>query len=180
MLFIFLDLSRAIECKGALLRSIQNLKKGDYYMTSNLTRWDPVKELESFRNRLDSFFGRTPANREEDWFTMGEWAPAVDITEDDKEYLIKAELPEVKKEDVNVTVENGILLIKGERKMEKEEKKKTYHRVERSYGSFLRSFAVPEDADPEKVNAEFTNGVLCVHLAKSEKAKPKHIDVKVA
>lgn len=149
-------------------------------MTSNLIQWDPIKELATFRNRLDSLFSKNPQSSDEPWFAVGEWAPAVDIIEDEKEYLIKAELPEVKKEDVTVTVENGVLLIKGERKMEKEESKKTYHRVERAYGSFLRSFTVPEDADAEQIKAEFSNGILSVHLAKSEKAKPKQIEVKVS
>jgi HSP20 family protein len=103
-----------------------------------------------------------------------------DITEDDKEYLIKAELPEMRKEDVKVTAENGVLTISGERKFEKEEKKKKYHRVERGFGTFMRSFALPDDADFSKVNAEFKNGVLRVHVPKSEHAKPKQIEVKVA
>jgi HSP20 family protein len=97
-----------------------------------------------------------------------------------REYLIKAELPEMRKEDVKVTVENGVLTISGERKFEKEEKKKKYHRVERGFGTFMRSFALPDDADFSKVNAEFKNGVLTVHVPKSEHAKPKQIDVKVA
>jgi HSP20 family protein len=103
----------------------------------------------------------------------------VDITEDDKEYIIKTELPEVKKEEVKVSVENGLLTIVGERKFEKEENKK-YHRVERAYGRFIRSFVLPEGVDPDKVNAEFRDGVLKVHLAKSEQTKPKQIEVKVA
>jgi len=111
--------------------------------------------------------------------TVAEWAPAVDITEDDKEYLVKAELPEVNKENVKVTVENGILTISGERQFEKEEKGRKYHRIERSYGSFVRSFGLPDDADAEKVEAQFTDGVLKVHVAKSEAAKPKQIEVKV-
>jgi HSP20 family protein len=89
-------------------------------------------------------------------------------------------LPELKKEDVKVTVENGVLTISGERKFEKEEKKKKYHRVERGYGTFMRSFALPDDADGKKVKAEFKNGLLTVHLPKSEGAKPKHIEVNVA
>ena len=93
--------------------------------------------------------------------------------------LIKAELPEVKKEDVKVTVDNGVLTITGERKFEKEEKGKKYHRVERGYGSFMRSFALPEGAAGDKISAEFKEGVLKVHLAKSGEAKPKSIDVKV-
>ena len=103
-----------------------------------------------------------------------------DITEDDKEYLIKAELPEMSKEDVKVTVENGVLTIAGERKFEKEEKKKKYHRVERGYGSFVRTFALPEDADADRVKAQFKQGILEVHLPKNEKAKPKQIEVNVA
>ena len=112
--------------------------------------------------------------------TVAQWSPLVDIAEDDQEYLIKAELPEVKKEDVKVTVENGTLTIAGERKFEKDEKNKKHHRVERSYGSFVRSFSVPDDADDSKVNAEFKDGLLKVRLMKSEKAKPKSIEVKVA
>jgi HSP20 family protein len=112
--------------------------------------------------------------------TVAEWAPAVDIIEDDKEYLIKVELPEVLRDDVKVTVESGTLTISGERKAEKEEKNRKFHRLERFYGRFLRSFSVPADADESKVNAEFKDGVLRVHLAKSEKARPKQIEVKVS
>jgi HSP20 family protein len=109
-----------------------------------------------------------------------EWAPLVDISEDDKEYRITVELPEVKREDVKVTAEAGTLTIMGERKFEKEEKDRKYHRIERAYGSFGRSFSFPEDANPTKVSAEFKEGVLTVHLVKDEKAKPQHIEVKVA
>ena len=112
--------------------------------------------------------------------TLPEWTPLADITEDDREYVIKAELPELRKEDVKVTVENGVLTISGERKFEKEEKKKKYHRVERGYGSFVRTFALPEDADAEKVKAQFKQGILEVHLPKNERAKPKQIEVNVA
>ena len=101
-------------------------------------------------------------------------------TEDDKEYLVKAELPEVKKEELKVTVEDGVLTISGERKFEKEENNKRYHRVERAYGSFARSFTVPDDADPANVHAEFKDGILNVRIEKAERAKPKTIDVKVS
>jgi HSP20 family protein len=104
----------------------------------------------------------------------------VDITESGEEYLIKAEIPEVKREDVKVSVENGVLTMQGERKQEKEEKGKKFHRVERYYGSFLRTFTVPDNVDDTKVRAEFKDGILNVHLPKTEKAKPKAIDVKVA
>jgi HSP20 family protein len=139
--------------------------------------------MEDFSNRLSSFFGRTPMRREngqEESITVAEWAPAVDVIEDDKEYLITAELPDVKKEDVKVAVEKGILTISGERKLEKEEKDKKFHRIERAYGTFVRTFTVPDDAEAEKIKAEFKDGLLKVHIPKSEKAKPKQIEVKVA
>src|SRR5439155_18074138 len=108
------------------------------------------------------------------------WSPSVDIIDDEKEWLVKADLPEVKKEAVKVTVENGVVTITGERKLEKEEKDKMYHRIERAYGTFMRSFTLPDGADGSKVNAEFKDGVLKVHLPKGEKAKPKAVEVKVA
>jgi HSP20 family protein len=111
--------------------------------------------------------------------TVADWTPTVDISETDGEYQIRAEIPDVKKEDVKVTVEDGVLTIQGERKQEKEEKGKRYHRIERSYGSFVRSFSLPDVIDEEKVKAEFKDGVLSLHLPKSEKAKPKAIEVKV-
>ncbi len=111
---------------------------------------------------------------------VAEWSPLVDISEDDKEYLIKAELPEVKKEDVKVTAEDGTLTIMGERKFEKAEKNKKYHRVERAYGSFGRSFSFPDDASPGKVSADFKDGVLTVHLAKVGKAKPQQVEINVS
>lgn len=104
----------------------------------------------------------------------------MDITEDEKEYLIKAELPDMKKEDVRLTVENEVLAMSGERKFEQEEQGKKYHRTERAYGSFVRSFSLPEDADRSKVTADYKDGVLHVHLPKSQKAKPKAIEIKVA
>jgi HSP20 family protein len=145
-------------------------------------RWDPFKELEDMERRLSNWFGRPVRRREgeKESLTVAEWSPLVDIEENEKEYLIKAELPEIKKEDVKITVENDVLTIAGERKFEKEEKGRKYHRVERSYGSFVRSFTLPEDADGTKVSAEFKDGVLHVHLPKAEKPKPKAIEVKIS
>jgi len=146
-----------------------------------LMRWDPFRELEEMSDRLNRMFAR-PATRTNGKETMivADWTPTVDISETDGEYQIKAEIPDVKKEDVKVTLEDGVLTIQGERKQEKEEKGKKYHRVERSYGSFVRSFSLPEFIDEEKVKAEFKDGVLNLHLPKSEKGKPKAIEVKVA
>jgi HSP20 family protein len=152
-------------------------------MMNALTRWNQLKELEALQHGLSSLFSRRPAlgleGREEP-LAVAEWAPLVDISEDDREYLIKAELPEVKREDVKVTAEGGTLTIMGERKFEKEQKSRKYHRVERAYGSFGRSFSLPGDVSPANISAEFKDGVLAVHLAKTEKAKPQQVEVKVA
>jgi HSP20 family protein len=132
--------------------------------------------------RLSTIFGRAPmtaSGEKKEAITVTEWSPLVDISEDDNEYIVKAELPEMKKEEIKINVHDDVLSISGERKYEKEEKGKKYHRVERAYGSFMRSFTLPEDADGSKVNAEYKDGLLKVHLPKSEKAKPKAIEVKV-
>ena len=147
-----------------------------------ITRWDPFRELDELQTRLSALFGRAPVRKngsKDEALAVAEWAPVVDIVEDENEYLIKAELPEVKKEDVKVTVQDDVLTISGERMFEKEEKGRKYHRMERAYGSFARNFTLPEDADGEKVAAEFKDGVLKVHLPKSEQAKPKSIEVKI-
>jgi HSP20 family protein len=146
-------------------------------------RWDPFRELEEMHNRLTSFFGGRfpllggPAGAED--ITPTTWAPRVDIAENDKEYAISAELPGVKIEEVKVSVENRVLSISGERKSEKEEKGKKYHRIERTYGAFTRSFTLPDDASGEKLSADFRDGILKVHLPKEESAKTKAIEVKV-
>jgi HSP20 family protein len=148
-----------------------------------LTYWDPFRELEDMQHRLSTVLGRQ-LNRRQDGdkesITVAEWAPVVDIVEDETEYLIKVDLPEIKKEEVKVTVENGVLVLSGERKLEKEEKGRKYHRIERAYGSFGRSFSLPDNADAEKVNAEFNDGVLKLHIAKREAALPKQIEVKIS
>jgi HSP20 family protein len=131
--------------------------------------------------RLNRVFSRpTLRNTGKENLTVADWMPTVDISETESEYLIKAELPEVRKEDVKVMVENGVLTLQGERRQEKEEKGSRFHRVERSYGSFVRSFTLPESVDEGGVKAEYKDGVLALHLPKSEKVKPKAIDVKVA
>lgn len=148
-----------------------------------MARWSPLKELEEMEKRLSSVFGHVPrkaAGEKEEAMAIADWSPLVDITEDEKEYIVKAEIPEMKKEDIKLNVHEDVLTISGERKYEKEEKGKKYHRVERAYGSFVRSFTLPEDADGTKVSAEYKDGMLKVHLPKSEKAKPKAIEVKIA
>ena len=146
-------------------------------MINTLTRWEPM-ELADVENRLSRFFGRRTNGRDD--ITLADWAPLADITEDDKEYVIKAELPDVKKEDVKVTVENGVLTIAGERKFETRDSGKGYHRLERSYGRFTRSFAVPNAFDTENIAADYKNGVLSVSLPKKEAAKPRQIKIEAA
>lgn len=146
-----------------------------------LTRWDPFRELEDVSTRLNRLFGQNAvrSGTVDDGDVFAGWAPAIDVQETDAEYLIKADLPAVKKEEIKVSVEDGILAIEGERQQEKEEKGKKYHRIERSYGRFVRRLAVPSDVDQQKVAADFKDGVLNVHLPKSATVKPRSIDVAV-
>jgi HSP20 family protein len=141
-----------------------------------LTRWDPFRDIARLQEDL---LGRAFDDR---LFRAGEsmgWTPSVDIYEDGEEVVVRAELAGVDPKDVDIRFENGVLTVKGERKMEKEEKKENYHRVELSYGTFTRSFSLPATVDPEKIRAEAKNGVLAIHLPKKAEAKPKAIQVKV-
>jgi HSP20 family protein len=145
----------------------------------NITRWEPFGNLDELFGRFGPIgFNRWPRIFETDGKPV-EWAPTADISETDKEYLVKAELPGVKREDVKVTVENGVLSIQGERKQEKEEKNEKHHRVERAYGTFFRSFSLPDNAAAGDIRAESKDGVLLVHIPKVRIEKPKAIQVKV-
>jgi HSP20 family protein len=153
-------------------------------MNMSITRWNPFGELEEMSDRLNRVFGRSalaaaPAATAEGLFSF-DWTPSVDIAETADAFEIRAELPDVKREDVKVSVEDGELRITGERKQEKEEKGKKFHRIERSYGSFMRSFTLPPNVDDTKLAAEFKNGLLNVRLPKTEQAKQKTISVKVS
>jgi len=154
----------------------------------SLTRWNPARELATWPsdifsmqrdiNRLfDNFFrgDRTP----EESTSLSLWTPAVDIEEREDAYSVKVELPGVSKEDVKITLESNTLTIRGDKKQEKEEKGKNYHRIERSYGSFQRSFALPSTVKAEKIDASYKDGILEITLPKAEEAKPKQIEVKV-
>ena len=149
--------------------------------TTSRTRWNPFKDRDDLESRLATLLATREAtgNGVKEALTVAQWSPLVDITEDEKEYLIKAELPDIKKEDVRLTVENDVLAISGERKFEKEEKGRRYHRIERAYGSFVRRFSLSEDADGRNVTADFKDGVLQVHLPKSVKAKQKAVEIKI-
>jgi HSP20 family protein len=143
----------------------------------NIVKMNPFRELEEIQGRLNRFFTQAPA---QEAFVFPDWAPPVDIQETDKEFLVTADLPEMKKEDIKVGVENGILTIEGERHLEKEEKGKKFHRVERQYGRFVRRFNLPGEIDPARVQAQYKDGTLRVTLPKSAAALPKTVDVKVA
>jgi HSP20 family protein len=150
-------------------------------MKNQITRWNPLRQLEQMQNRLASSWPFDPfanAGKGES-VTFAEWSPRVDVIENEKEFLIKAELPEMKREDVNVSVEDGVLTVSGERKLEKEDKGKKFHRIEREYGSFARSFTLPSGTSGKKITAEFKDGVLKVHLPKDKKAlSGKAIEIK--
>ncbi len=144
-------------------------------------RWNPFREMEEMQKRLAHMID-LPALRPDggqELLSASQWSPLVDISEDDKEYLIKAELPEVKREDVKVSIDNGTLKISGERRSEEEIKNKKQHRIERSYGRFMRTFALPDDADAAKISAECKDGVLRVHVFKDPNARAKAVEIKV-
>lgn len=143
-------------------------------------RWDPFRELEDMSSRLNRLFNQPVLARTTEGEAFADWAPAIDVQETETEYLIKADLPAVKRDEVKVTVEDGILAVEGERKQEKEEKGKTFHRIERSYGRFVRRVSMPSDVDQAKMTADFKDGVLTVHLPKSAAAKPRTVDVQVS
>jgi HSP20 family protein len=140
-------------------------------MNMSLVHWGPF-ELEEMSTRLSRIFGHSTARAgDKNAMMVFDWSPTVDVAETPDEFQIKAELPEVKKEDVMVSVDNGLLHLEGERRQEKQDKGKKYHRIERSYGSFRRTFMVPDNVDDTKVRVDFEDGVLNVHLPKTEKAK---------
>lgn len=151
-------------------------------MSRQLSRWNPLKEMEEFQKRLNSPWGWDPLSiLGKETLTSNEWSPNVDIIEDDHEFLVKAELPDIKREEVTVTVDNGMLTISGERRREKEEKNKRYHRIESDYGSFVRTFNLPSATVSEKVTAEFKDGILRIHLPKDVKAiSAKTIEIKAS
>jgi HSP20 family protein len=143
----------------------------------NIVTWGPFREMDDIFNRYQSLLNRN--NNGESSALSGDWRPAADISETDKEYLIKADLPEVDRKDVHVSVENGSVTISGERTMNNEEKDATQHRIESFYGSFSRSFALPSNVNADKITAKSENGVLKVHLPKVKETRPKPVEIDV-
>jgi len=148
-------------------------------MAMDIIRRDPFKELTTLREEIDrifdSFFGRVPAVAEREVA----WLPALNLEETDDEFIVKVELPGLKKEDVKIHLTDDSLTISGERKMEKEEKGKTYHRVEMAYGRFQRTITFPSEVEPDKARATYKDGILTITVPKSEKAKPKEIEIEI-
>jgi len=145
-----------------------------------ITRWDPFRELSSLQNRVNSLFQDYGRGSQDELTTSGSFIPAVDVYEDEHKVVLKLEVPGVKQEDLDVQVENMTLTVRGQRSFEKEEKEENFQRIERRYGSFSRSFTLPNTIDTENVNASCDNGVLKLELAKREEAKPKQIKVNVS
>jgi HSP20 family protein len=148
---------------------------------ANVVRWDPFSEMDRFFKALmPRSFAKWPrlASGEEGEINL-EWAPSANISETDKEYLVRAELPAVKKQDIKVTVDGGMITLAGERKQEKQEKTEKFHRVESLYGSFSRSFSLPENVDTANIKCESNDGVLTVHIPKKDIEKHKPVEIKV-
>lgn len=149
--------------------------------STKLAKWNPFTEFDDLQDQMRSLFSKWGNGGS--LLTLGgdlvDWTPAVDVTEDDNEFVITADLPDVKKDQVKVTIDDGMLTIRGERQHESEEKKKKYHRVERSYGRYQRSFSLPQGIKREDVAAQFKDGVLTVHLPKGEGKKPDEQEIEV-
>jgi HSP20 family protein len=147
----------------------------------NIVRLDPFREMAALQDRVNRIFADAYRRDNDDLMSRGAWVPPVDIYDSGKhELVIKAELPDVNREDITLRVENHTLTISGQKKMDSEVKEEQYHRVERAYGNFSRSFTLPQTVDTNAIGAEYRNGVLIVRLPLREEAKPKQIQVKVS
>ena len=144
-----------------------------------LVRWDPFREVAALQERMNRAFGDV-YGRSATEDLSGRWTPAVDIYESPDALVLKAELPDMKREDIHITVENGMLTLSGERRADSDVRQEQYHRVERSYGAFSRSFSLPATVDGGRASAEYKNGVLTVKLPRREDAKPKQINIETA
>jgi len=149
-------------------------------MNSSISRWEPFRGVSSLQDQLTRFFDEPFFRGRFDDSALTTWAPPVDIYETENELVFKADLPDIFEKDLDIRLENNMLTIQGERKFEEKIDKDNYLRVERAYGSFTRSFALPNTVDTEKIHAEYKNGVLTVQMPKRAEAKPKQVKVQVA
>jgi HSP20 family protein len=144
-----------------------------------ITRWDPFREFNTLQDRINHLFRESAANGRDEALTTSNFAPPVDVYEDEHNVTLKIEVPGIDEKDLDIRVENNTLTVHGERKFEKEEKEENYRRVERQYGSFTRNFTLPTTVDSESISADYDKGVLKITLAKKAEAKPKQIKVNV-
>lgn len=144
-----------------------------------VTRWDPFRELSTVQDRLNRLFRESYGDGREEALTTSTFAPPVDVYEDEHNITLKIEVPGIDEKDIDVEIENSTLTVHGERRFEKEEKEENFRRVERQYGSFTRSFTLPNTVDADKVQATYDKGILKIQLAKKAEAKPKQIKVNV-
>jgi HSP20 family protein len=145
----------------------------------DLVNWDPYREFRGLADRFSRAMSGTPARRDEE-MSLGTWLPPVDIAEDKDRLVLTAELPGFQKDQIEVQLEGGVLTLRGERKFEDEKNGRNFHRVERSYGQFVRSFTLPNNVDRENVKANFANGLLEIMIPKREEAKPRQIQISAA
>ncbi|MCP2518929.1 Hsp20/alpha crystallin family protein [Candidatus Aminicenantes bacterium AC-708-M15] len=144
----------------------------------SIIKWDPFKDLLTFREKMNRLFEETFSLRgEEGELFSGTWSPAVDIYETENEVVLTAELPGMNEKDIQLKIEDNNLVLRGERKFEKETKEENYHRIERAYGSFYRCFTIPPTVDRDKISAEYDNGILTVRMPKKAETKPKEIKI---
>jgi len=144
-----------------------------------LVRWNPLRELDSLHSEIDRLFGESSQARATGRGELAVWTPNVDIYEDKEGIAISVDLPGIVQKDVRLNIDNNVLTLSSDRKLEHEDKKDNYHRIERFYGTFSRSFSLPNTVNTEKVDAHMENGVLKIYLPKREEAKPKQIEIKV-
>lgn len=148
-------------------------------MKKDVQKYKPLGDLFDLKREMDSLFNsRFPSSFFDSYFSDDTWAPLIDIVEDKECFSVTVELPGLKKEDIDISIDDSTLIISGKRESKKEEKEKTYHRIERSYGSFYRAISLPRDIDENKIKAAFNDGVLEVSLPKSDKSKKKQIEIK--
>jgi HSP20 family protein len=143
-----------------------------------MSRWDPFRELSSIQNELNRLFGRTFSTEGGEAREAAAWLPAIDVAETQDRFVITAELPGVDPDDVDISVENSVLTLRGDRRFYRETKEDDFHRIERRFGNFARSITLPSTVDPERIRASFDAGVLTIEVPKKEEAKPRKIQIK--
>jgi HSP20 family protein len=154
-------------------------KEASMDLTTRFNRFDPFEEIVPLRNKVDRLFNKFFEIEEQPMLTTAKWAPVADILETKDAYIVRAELPGVEEKDLNIEIENGVLTLKGERKFEAKTEEKDFHRIERNYGQFMRTFTLPQNVYTDKITAAYVNGLIEVIVPKKEEAKPKKIHLEI-